>query len=237
MDGELAVVWRFVRRDLDARTFERWLYEQPQLEQRLGPQLYMEVVSVDFGNAEALFQVRRKLESYARVHSDMSCECVTLPDTAVVDMAHPGVLLDHFEELRRRGESHWWLGVSRCTVCQTPWLVAQEERQNDVYVLRRLTARELAGILTSGQWPTYFDAYGTLLRLGSAAGHRAVFGDPVGDSSLVATMCDIAEGEPGITVTELATLLNLDPETAALIADQAIVRHGARITLDDEPWR
>lgn len=237
MDTSLEVIWRFVRGDLDARSFEQWLCADAQIEGTLGTRLYLEVVSADFRDAEAVRQSRLALEAFARSVTDMPCQCVTLPDTAVVDMAHPGSLLDHFEELRVRGGRYWWLHFSRCVVCQTPWLVAQEERQNDVFVLRRLTSDEQEGILASDHWPTYFDAYGTLVRLGMAAGHRVQFLDPVGDSSLLATMCDIAGEQPGIALAELAALLNLDAETAAIIADQAILLHGATIDLGNEPWR
>ena len=161
----------------------------------------------------------------------MECECVALPDTVVVDMANPGRSMVHFDELQVRGEPFWWLGVSRCAVCHTPWLVAQEERQNDVFVLRRLTTAELTGIVEANRWPTYLDKYETLLRLGHAAGHVAIFADPVGDSSLAWTMNDLARERPGITVQELAELLALDPGTAAIIADQAIIQHGASIDI------
>ena len=237
MDASIEAIWRFVRGDIDPRAFERWVYSHTPAEGLLGPPLYLEVVSTDFGDVEEVRRARIALEAFARSVTDMPCECVTLPDTAIVDMANAGTLLDHFKELRSRGGRYWWLYVSECTVCQTPWLVAQEERQNDVYVLRRLTGNELAGILTSDSWPTYFDAYGTLVRLGTAAGHQVRFLDPIGDSSLLVTMVDVAKGEPGIALAELAEMLNLDTETAAIIADQAILLHGAQITLGNEPWR
>jgi hypothetical protein len=237
MDTSVETIWRFVRGDIDPRAFEQWLYSHTTLEELLGAHLYLDVVSADFGDGEEIRRARLALEAFARSVTDTPCECVTLPDTAIVDMVNPGTLLDHFEELRSRGGRYWWLYVSRCTVCQTPWLVAQEERQNDVFVLRRLTNAELTRILTSDSWPTYFDAYGTLVRLGTAAGHRVRFLDPLGDSSLLVTMVDIAKEEPGIALAALAEMLNLDTETAAIIADQAILLHGAKITLGNEPWR
>lgn len=61
----------------------------------------------------------------------------------VIDMACTADTVDHFEPLKERGEPFWWLYAARCAVCATNWLVAQEERQNDVILIRRLTAVEL----------------------------------------------------------------------------------------------
>jgi hypothetical protein len=162
-------------------------------------------------------------------------ECLTLPDTAVVDMAHPGKLLLTLDA-RRRGERIGGLACLDARL-QCPLASCLEERQNDILLLCRLTNTEIRGILEDDRWPIYFDAYATLLRLGMAAGHRVTFLDPLGDSSIAWTMADIAREQPGIPVAELAALLNLDIETASIIADQAIISHGARITLSDEPWR
>jgi hypothetical protein len=162
---------------------------------------------------------------------------VTLPDTAVIDMGDPGDAMRSFVEVVLRGDPYWWLGMSRCTACQTAWLVAQEERQNDVYILRRLTRAESNSVVNANRWPNYLDLYATLLRLGRAAGHSAQFVDPVGDSSLAWTMADIARAEPDIALSELAKLLNLDYETAEIIAEQARLKDGVRITFDRESWQ
>jgi hypothetical protein len=166
----------------------------------------------------------------------MKCACLTLPDQAVIDMADTAATVDHFEMLRSRGEPYWWLHASKCTQCGTAWLVAQEERQNDVILLRRLSPAEVSGIVDEQRWPPDFDLYETLLRLGAAAGHSVRWADPVGDSSLEWTMADLARQRPGIRISELAELLNLDEETAAIIADKAVIKHGVVISGRDQPW-
>jgi hypothetical protein len=148
-------------------------------------------------------------------------------------MAETSTTLDLYEQIKERGEPYWWLYAARCTSCGTNWLVAQEERQNDVILLRRLTAAELDDIVTRDQWPSDFDQYETLLRLGRAAGHNVRWADPIGDSSVEWTMADLARQRPGISVAELAELLDLDKETAAVIADKARITHGVSIS-DDE---
>jgi len=127
------------------------------------------------------------------------------------------------------------LYAAKCTSCGTHWLVAQEERHNDVIIQRRLDAAELDGILNRAQWPADFDRYETLLRIGRAAGHTVRWADPIGDSSIQWTMVDLARDRPGITVAELAELLDLDKPTAAIIADKARMENGASIS-DDESW-
>ena len=47
-------------------------------------------------------------------------------------------------------------------------------------------------------------------------------------------MADLARERPRIELSELSELLNLDGETAAIIADQPITLHGAQIIIPDE---
>ena len=64
--------------------------------------------------------------------------CVQLSDVAVVGMGDESkkVFLT-LNEIRWRGNPYWWLSVYQCRACQQSWLVAQEERHNDVFCLYR----------------------------------------------------------------------------------------------------
>jgi hypothetical protein len=166
----------------------------------------------------------------------MPCECLSLKDLVVVDMAHPDVMAA-FEEVANRGQPYWWLEASRCASCRTPWLVGHEERQNDILVLRRLTEIELRRIVDDGAWPSDFDQYEMLLKLGREAGHVVRWLDPIHDSDLLTTITDLARQRPGIRVSELAELLNIDFDIAATIAEQAAASSRVWINRDDEPWK
>ena len=78
---------------------------------------------------------------------------------------------------RSRGEPWWWLWCGECSRCGQWWLVGQEERQNDVYCLRRLDADEVNELLQNNVWPSDFDRYESLLRLGRDAGVMFRFAD------------------------------------------------------------
>ena len=164
------------------------------------------------------------------------CRCDTLPQIGVIDMGDTADTCDHFDTIKERGDPYWWLYAARCSVCKTDWLVAQEERQNDVILVRRLTPSEFSQILRADLWPADFDQYETLLRLGRAAGHKVRWVDPINDSSLEWTMADLARQRPGITVVELAELLDLDEETASTIADRTVIKHGVSIRMGNESW-
>lgn len=186
-------------------------------------------------SAQTAILSRQKPQTSTIHRNCMSCECASLKDTVVVDMAHPGETMVTLAEIKSRGGEFWWLEVSQCSQCRTPWLVGHEERQNDVFVLRRLSEAEFRGILEGGVWPSYFDEYETLLRLGRDAGHTVRWVDPFGDSSLLSTITDLARQRPGIRVSELAELLDIDFETAATISEEASLSAGVSINLDDEP--
>lgn len=231
------VFWRFIRGDLPVSEFEAWLYEQRNLEGLLGPSDYLTVISADFRDFDAVARVRDFLEQFTRRTWPTGCECPSLSDVAVVDMANTRGALDHFVELSHRGDPYWWLHLSECSLCRTPWLVAQEERQNDVFILRRLPPKEAEAIVLDHRWPPYFDSYATLLRLGRDAGHSVTFLDPLGSSSLVTTMCDLARESPEMTLNEMAELLNIEMALAEALAEQALLKHGVRVTRGDAPWQ
>jgi hypothetical protein len=213
--------------------YEAWLYADAGLESRVGPAMYLDLISADYRDDKAVRRARKELEAFARADAPLSCECVALPDIAVIDMGNEGEALLYFEQVRNRGEPYWWLHAARCSMCGTGWLVAQEERHNDVFVLRRLTADELKALAAQDNWPPDFDTYETLLRLGRDTGRSVRYADPVGSSDLEWTMADLARQRPGINVGELAELLNLDDVTAAMIARKAIRTHGVSIRLRD----
>jgi hypothetical protein len=244
-------LWKFVRGDEPPQVFERWAYQEPTLESRLGADLYLELISTDFRNAEAVWSMREQLGSYVRSLPGPRCRCIRLRDLDIVDMgwfrapapafeqdrewSHEDVM-DSLAEVRRRGEPHWWLWAARCTACGQAWLVGSEERQNDLFCLRRLDEAELNAIEERDRWPEDFDSYERLLQVGREAGRSVRFADPL-DSSIGNTMADLARARPGIKVSALAGLLNLDIELAVELARRASAQSGVRITFDVEGSR
>jgi hypothetical protein len=165
--------------------------------------------------------------------SDLTCRCITLPNVAVIDMGEESeIVLGTIEERRSRGEPFWWLWCGECTRCGQWWLVAQEERQNDVFCLRRLAVDEATALLENKIWPPDFDSYEALLRLGLKAGKRVRFAEPEEANSLRWTIADLAKARPGIRVSELAELLNLEIDTALTLAKRAVRNDGAVIEFD-----
>jgi hypothetical protein len=162
-----------------------------------------------------------------------SCECKRLEDLAIVPMGHHEDVFRTLERVRERGSPWWWLYASKCRECRQIWLVAQEERHNDLFILRRLDQAVSSRLLQDGVWPADFDRYETLLEIGRDAGHSVRFFD-VADSPLLHTIIDLARERPGIRVSELASLLNLEPTVAGYLARQAIESMGVKITLDSE---
>lgn len=237
MDGpppsdSVTPVWRFVRGDTPVAEFERWSNETDALEQVLGKPLYMELISTDFRNAEEVDRIRGRLRTFAEGVSELACRCVTLADLDVVDMGeHEGVFAT-LDERKERGQPWWWLHLDVCRVCGQGWLVAQEERQNDIFCLRRLDERAVAGVIERSVWPPDFDRYETLLRIGRDRGRAVRFHDPVGDSSLKWTISDLARERPGVRISELCDLLNIDHETAEMIARTVVADRGAEIRFD-----
>lgn len=213
--------------------FEQWVYAQTDLEERMGQELYLNVLSVDYADGRAVFDIRQDLKAYAGRASTLRCSCITLPDLADAGMGDESTtaVFETLEKRAERGDPFWWLSLYACSACGQWWLVAQEERQNDVFFLRRLSREEGEKILEEHGWPTEFDSYAYLLRLGMERGHSVRFVDPL-DSSLSWTAADLARERPGIHVSEMAQLLNLDLSLAEEIAKKAIREEGVEICME-----
>ena len=149
------------------------------------------------------------------------CECGHFHDLAVVSMGQHDEVFRTLQMVRKRGMPWWWLYASTCSVCGQTWLIAQEERQNDLFILRRLDPATAERVIRDAVWPQDFDRYETLLEIGREAGHSVRFAD-VADSPLMHTIADLAKERPGIRVSELASLLNLNPPVAAELARRVV---------------
>ncbi len=152
------------------------------------------------------------------------CECGRLDDLAVVPMGHHEDVFRTLEVVRARGAPWWWLGAATCGVCGQVWLLANEERHNDLYILRRLSPDVAGQLLGEGVWPPDFDRFERLLEIGREAGHAVRFAD-LADSTLLHTIADLAKERPGIRVSELGSLLNLERSAAAELARHVVSGH------------
>jgi hypothetical protein len=105
LDPFVATVWRFVRRDTDAREFERWVYGRTdELENRLGTQKALDVLSADYGTSADVADVRKIMRAFAeQASASLPCRCVTLADVAVVETGSPKDELGTIDERRSRG--------------------------------------------------------------------------------------------------------------------------------------
>ena len=159
------------------------------------------------------------------------CKCGTLHKLAVVDMGQHQAIFETFERVRERGVPYWWLYACECRACKTMWVIAQEERQNDVFILRKLEWPATDLLVRDNVWPPDFERYEALLEIGRDYGRQVQFLDPE-NSSLSWTIADLARERPGIAVSRLAWLLNLAPETALNLATKVVDRDGVRITFD-----
>lgn len=169
------------------------------------------------------------------------CGCAELGDSAVLDMgsslyAAEGELsdaaLETLDVIKERGGPRWWLSARRCRECNQDWLVAQEERQNDVYCMRRLTSVEANAIVASDRWPPDFDSYESLLEMGARAGRSVRWADPT-DSSLEASIEELVRSRPRIRFSEIARLLSLDEELARILTTRVAREKGLPIEFGD----
>lgn len=115
--------------------------------------------------------------------------------------------------------------MARCVVCHQHWLIAQEERLNDVNVMQKIGANAARDVLERDVWPDDLDQYETLLRLGASHGHAARFWEA---KSALPIAIDLLGQRPSITDAEMAALVNLPEEEFEPIGRQARLEIAAK---------
>jgi hypothetical protein len=86
IDPRIEKIWQFVRGDLKLNDFEHWIYSDQGSEDLLGKVPYLEIISVNFSDKDALFKTKKQLEEYARQATPLRCKCVELANTDIVNM-------------------------------------------------------------------------------------------------------------------------------------------------------
>jgi hypothetical protein len=143
-------------------------------------------------------------------------------------MGQHNAVFDVLGNEMRHGNPRWWLSALCCEACGQWWLVAADERINDVFLMRRLTDVELDAIQTQNAWPRDFLKFAEVLRLGRDRGYRWTFADPE-SSALVYTVADLAREDDGIQVSQVASLLQIDMRHAQRLAELAEAQAAVRI--------
>ncbi len=143
-----------------------------------------------------------------------------LTDLAVIGMGDP----DGFDErvfatldrVREHGGEQWWLYASMCSACGQSWIVAQDERIHDNFVLKRVDSAVIARIVEDSHWPD-FVCFERVLRLEREAGKVAQFLNPR-DPALVETVAHLRRERPSISIDDIAFVLAISSESAARLA-------------------
>lgn len=149
------------------------------------------------------------------------CECDGLGLNGFVSMGDHVDFFHTLQLVRERGSPQWWLSAYKCAACERGWLVACEERHNGLYILRTLNKFELDQIQNAGVWPDDFDRFETLLKIGRDTGHQFSFLN-VEDSPMMHTIVELAKERPGISTTDLASLLNITSTVATELARKVV---------------
>ena len=210
----LNILWQFIRGDLSIKTFEAWVYKENNLENFLSKELYLVIIESNYKNMDIVFELKSHLSNYLRNNYPSGCKCLEISDNDVLDMGlkKTDEFFSYLKNIKDRGNGRWWLFLAECTKCNEAWLVAQEERHNDIYCLKRLSENAKNDILNENKWPPDFDKFESLLSIGFEAGKKVRFFDPI-NSSIEVTIIDIVNEHPGINFNELIRLLNIDTET------------------------
>lgn len=163
------VIRGFIVGRTPAKAFEEWLYAASEVEAELGPDLHLELISTDYGDASAVLSAREKLRLFAAAHFPEDCLCPLMDDSDGTGMGtdRDQQVRRTFEQLTEYGPQRPWLTLCRCRDCGQHWLVAQEAEMNDATYYRRASPEIAARILEAKQWPPIFETIGDVMAAGA----------------------------------------------------------------------
>lgn len=64
MNQTIEKLWKFVRGDFSTLDFENWVYTDKGLEEMLGEEDYLELISVNYKSNAKAYEARQKIQEY-----------------------------------------------------------------------------------------------------------------------------------------------------------------------------
>jgi len=212
-------LWKFARGDGERAAFEEWLYKQDDLEDFLGNELYLRLISCDFSNKDEVWTVRQAVAK--KLDSQQSCECPKVRDLDFIPMGFDGDderFFANLTEILSYGQKKWWLYISKCNRCETLWMVGQDDRYYDDYFLNRISKDQL-NRAEKGEWPELFLTQERLLAIGRDLSTAPIYVD-ADSPSFKWTIEDLLKERPAITDGEIADALGISAEHAAWLTKE-----------------
>lgn len=214
-------LWAFARGDIEPQAFESWFFEQEGIEAELGEELNLNLLSADYRDErDAVPQLRKRLALH--LEPIRRCECPKVKDMSAIPMGGDFHFERVFEPLVTKlefGKAKWWLYISSCSICQTHWLVAQDDLIYDDFFMRRISSDEVDEAM-AGRWPETFKTHESVLSFGRTVSRPPVFFDRYA-ASLIWTVEDLREERPEIVASEIGYLLGLSENHAAELVSKA----------------
>ncbi|MFK0383028.1 hypothetical protein [Agrobacterium sp. NPDC090273] len=214
----LHICWEFARGDRDVKSFEGWLYSAAEAEPALGPDRFLEAISINFADAKQVAEFRHSLTE--TLPAPGACKCHTFSSPKCVSLG--GISLGTFEHVEDGVGHMFWLHHFHCKACGTDWWLANEQRIFDVWMLFR----------GKNNQPSV-STYRELLSLAIQMGGSVRYVQPENSLEIPFTIEDLATEQPGIPLSEIAKLLPIPFDVVRRHALQVVTDKGVRIDLEN----
>ena len=219
-ESQRLALWKFVRDDLGVREFESWLYDETALETAFDDVAYLALIGCDFRNKDDTSKIKASIR--AALEPKENCRCSAVRNLDNIEMGGDFFFEKFFATLTKfvsPQTEQWWLYISRCDVCATNWLIAQEERIHDQFYVERISD-QVARDATEGNWPDRFQTYADVLETGVKLNvSQCTFLDPM-SGALQVTVEELLQTVPKISAEEVGTKLGIAPDHAKLLMDK-----------------
>ena len=219
-ENQRSTLWKFVRGDMSVSEFEIWLCNETGLETAFENEAYLALIGCNFRSKDDTFKIKASIQ--AALDAGENCGCSAVRNLDNLEMGDDWVHHKFFATLTKiisPQTKQWWLYISRCSVCATNWLIAQEELIHDQFYVERISDQATQDAM-AGVWPDRFQTYADVLDMGVKLNiSQFTFVDPMADA-LQVTVEELLQTIPNISAKEIGLKLGITPHHAKLLMDK-----------------
>ena len=148
--NSLNPIYEFLRGDRSLADFEDWVYHSPILEDLLGNDRYLELVSLNFNNVEEVYKAKISLVQYIETIVSYRCLCRAVKniDRKIIG-DDESVFTTTFVTRKKQTP---WIRLDECIDCKTWWLIATDPTFSDESYFQRISLKEVSNIIDKNEW-------------------------------------------------------------------------------------
>ena len=149
---EITFLWEFARGEMEAKVFEKWLYNFSDAEALFDKTLYFDLISNMYSSFDEIHEARVRIRDWLEYHYKMPCGCSALCNSETIGMGHEKEF--GFNFIENVYYKTPWTSLGKCSMCSTFWYIWADTDEADINI-RRLSPEQAKSMQSGKNWPDW----------------------------------------------------------------------------------